>query len=103
MVTDHTRLTTQMKPFVSKWGITAPTSMDSDAQNEYDKLKGMSGADFDKEYIDFMASDHAKDLDKFTDEVKSTKDARFKTAVERGKSVIAAHKNMADSLKSKLG
>lgn len=103
MVTDHTRLTTQMKPFAQQWGITPPASMDSEAQSEYDKLKGMSGAEFDKEYINFMASDHAKDLNEFTQEANETKDTKFKSAVEHGKTVISEHKNMADSIQKKVG
>lgn len=103
MVRDHTALTEKMKPFADQWSIAAPTSLSSDAQSEYDKLKGMSGADFDKEYINFMASDHAKDLNEFKEEADSTKDAKFKAAVEHGKAVITAHKNMADSLQSKVG
>ena len=102
MVTDHTKLNEKMKPYAEEWGIAAPTALSPDAQKEYDKLQGMSGADFDKEYISDMVSDHAKDLDAFTKEVKDTKDAKFRTTVEQGKSVVAAHKNMAYDLKKKL-
>lgn len=102
MVTDHTKLTENMKPYADQWGIAAPTALSSDAQKEYNKLQGLSGNDFDKEYISDMVSDHSKDLDAFTKEVKDTKDAKFKAAVEQGKSVVAAHKNMAYSLKKKL-
>ena len=42
--------------------------MDDDDQKAYDKLSGLSGADFDKEYIDRMVSDHATALDDFTSE-----------------------------------
>lgn len=102
MVTDHTKLTANMKPYADEWGIAAPTALSSDAQKEYDKLQGLSGNDFDKEYIDDMVSDHSKDLDAFTKEVKDTKDAKFKASVTQGKSVVAAHKNMAYDLKKKL-
>lgn len=102
MVTDHTKLTEKMKPYADQWGIAAPTALSSDAQKEYNKLQGLSGNDFDKEYISDMVSDHSKDLDAFTKEVKDTKDAKFKVAVEQGKSVVAAHKNMAYDLKKKL-
>jgi putative membrane protein len=91
-----------MKPFADSWGLTPPTGFDEDAQKEYDKLNGLSGADFDKEYIDDMVSDHTKDLDLFTKEVNDTHDQKFKVAVEQGKSVVAAHKNMAYDLKKKL-
>ena len=102
MVTDHTRLTEKMKPFADEWGIAAPTALSPDAQKEYDKLQGLSGKDFDKEYIDDMVTDHTKDLKAFTKEVNDTHDAKFKVAVEQGKSVVAAHKNMAYDLKKKL-
>jgi putative membrane protein len=102
MVTDHTRLGEKMKPFATEWGLTAPTGLSPDAQKEYDKLSGLSGTDFDKEYIDDMVSDHTKVLDDFTKEVNDTHDAKFKTAVEQGKSVIAAHKNMAYNLQKKM-
>lgn len=102
MVTDHTKLTEKMKPYADEWGIAPPTALSPDAQNEYNKLQGLSGHDFDKEYISDMVSDHTKDLDAFNKEVKDTKDAKFKVSVEQGKSVVAAHKNMAYDLKKKL-
>lgn len=102
MVTDHTKLTEQMKPYAEQWGIAPPTALSADAQKEYDKLQGLSGNDFDKTYIDDMVTDHTKDLNAFTKEVKDTKDAKFKSSVEQGKSVVAAHKNMAYDLKKKL-
>jgi len=49
-----------------------------------------------------MAEDHHKALDAFTKEGETTTDAKFKAAVLKGKAVVAAHTNMADSLKAKL-
>jgi putative membrane protein len=102
MVREHTEMTASMKPFAEKWGITPPTGPDADHQKEIDKLNGLSGAAFDKEYMDAMVSDHTAVLKKFTTEVDDTKDPAFKTAVEQGKDKVAAHKNMAYDLKKKL-
>ena len=102
MVKEHKEMSESMKPFAEKWGINPPVGVDSDHQKELDKLNGLSGKDFDKEYIDQMVSDHAKALDAFTDEAKDTKDAKFKAAVLKGKTRVAAHKNMAYDLKKKL-
>ncbi len=102
MVTEHKKLSASMKPFADSWGLTAPTDLDDDHKQEYAKLNGLSGADFDKEYMDQMVSDHAKALDAFTTEAKDTKDTKFKAAVLKGKTVVAAHKNMAYDLKKKL-
>ncbi len=102
MVAEHRKLSASMKPFADSWGLTAPTDLDDDHKQEYSKLNGLSGADFDKEYMDQMVSDHAKALDAFTSEAKDTKDAKFKAAVLKGKTVVAAHKSMAYDLKKKL-
>ena len=102
MVTEHKAMSASMKPFADEWGLTPPDGPDADHQKEWDKLNGMSGKDFDKEYMDQMVSDHAKALDLFTSEAKDSKDAKFKAAVIKGKTRVAAHKNMAYDLKKKL-
>jgi len=102
MVREHKEMWESMKPFAEKWGINPPVEVDSDHQKELDKLNGLSGKDFDKEYMDQMVSDHSKALSAFTDEAKDTKDAKFKAAVLKGKTRVAAHKNMAYDLKKKL-
>jgi putative membrane protein len=102
MVKDHTELSASMKPFVEEWGLTISNGPDADTQKVWDKLYALSGKDFDKEYMKEMVDDHTKDLQEFTTEVKDTKDTKFRTAVMKGKSVVAAHKNMAYDLEKKL-
>lgn len=102
MVTEHKQMTESMKPFADSWGLTAPTGPDADHQKELDKLNGLSGSDFDKEYMKEMVDDHATAYRAFTTEAKDTKDAKFRAAVLSGKTKVAAHKNMAYDLKKKL-
>jgi putative membrane protein len=102
MVIEHTKMSASMKPFADAWAVTPPAGLDDDHQKEYDKLNGLSGSDFDKEYISQMVSDHAKALDAFTSEAKDTKDAKFRAVVLKGKTMVAAHKNMAYDLKKKM-
>jgi putative membrane protein len=102
MVKEHTEMTDSMKPFADKWGLTPPMGPDADHQKELDKLNGLSGKDFDKEYIDQMVTDHTKALSAFTKEAKDTKDAKFRAGVIKGKTAVAAHKNMAYDLKKKM-
>jgi putative membrane protein len=49
-----------------------------------------------------MVTDHSKALSAFTTEAKDTKDVKFRAAVIKGKTAVAAHKNMAYDLKKKL-
>lgn len=102
MIMEHKAMTASMKPFAKAWGLTPPMDVDADHKDEWNKLNGLSGADFDKEYMAAMVKDHSKALDAFTDEAKDTKDVPFKNAVIKGKSKVAAHKNMAYDLKKKL-
>ena len=103
MVVEHNALANQMKPFADAWGIAAPSAMDAEHQAEYDKLNGLSGMDFDKEYMNIMEKDHNDALNLFNEEAKTTTDAKFKVVVMHGQSVVAAHTHMADSLGAKLG
>jgi putative membrane protein len=102
MVTEHTKMTKSMKPFADSWDLTPPSGPDADHQKELDKLNGLSGADFDKEYISQMVTDHSKALSAFATEANDTKDVKFRAAVIKGKTMVAAHKNMAYDLKKKL-
>jgi putative membrane protein len=92
----------QMKPFATKWKVAPPTGPDADHQAIYDRLNGLSGSDFGKAYMSAMAQDHYKALDAFTSEAQSTQDAKFKAAVLKGKTVVARHTTMADSLQNKM-
>ena len=103
MVTDHNMLEAKMKPYATAWGLSPATSLDADHQSEYDKLNGLSGADFDKEYMTAMDMDHHKALDMFKMEESSTTDMKFKKSVANGEKVVANHTMMADKLGSQVG
>jgi putative membrane protein len=102
MVLDHKALEKKMKPFAMAWSVKQPAALDADHRREYRKLKALSGAAFDKEYMAFMDKDHNQILEAFTHEANVATDPDFKSTVISEKSVVAAHTNMADELKDKL-
>ncbi len=103
MVTDHTMLNNNLKPFADKDGVTPPTGLAPDDQAEYDKLNGLSGKDFDKEYVAYMMKDHDKDLADFKQEASTTQDPQLKAAVMKGEKVIDQHHKMVDKIGSSMG
>jgi len=103
MISDHNMLELNMKPFADKNGVMPVTALGPEHQAEYDKLKGLSGADFDKEYIRSMDMDHHMALAAFDTELEATQDPDLKKTVLNGKKVITAHTKMADKLATKLG
>jgi putative membrane protein len=58
MVTDHTKAKNELKQAVKGQGIEEPTQLDAKHQALYDKLSGLKGADFDREYITAMVDGH---------------------------------------------
>ncbi|HLI77482.1 MAG TPA: DUF4142 domain-containing protein, partial [Acidobacteriaceae bacterium] len=103
MITDHNQLETEMKPVADKLGVTPATALDSQHQQLYDQLNGLSGADFDKQYISDMDTDHHKTLDAFKAEEASTQDKQLKPIVKKGEKVVAMHTTMADKLTTSMG
>ena len=98
MVTDHTRLNETMKPIADTMGVMVPTKLNKMDQAEYDKLSGMSGDEFDKEYLAFMTRDHHQDMKEFEAEANSAGDPALKDAAATGLRVIARHTRMVEKL-----
>ena len=103
MVTDHTALNNNLKPFADKDGVPPPSGLSADDQAELDKLNGLSGADFDKEYVAYMMKDHKHDQEAFQQEISSTQDAQLKAAVQHGLKVVDQHLAMVDKMGSSMG
>ena len=103
MVTDHTMLNNDLKPFADKAGVPPPAGLKPEDQAEFDKLNGLAGEAFDKEYVSFMMKDHEQDLKDFRSEVASTGDPELKAAVQRGERVIAQHHRMIGRIGASMG
>jgi putative membrane protein len=103
MVDDHTALNNEMAPIADSMGVKAPKNMNKKDQAEYDKLNGLSGNDFDTEYLTVMVKDHHKDLRDFHDEAGIATDPTLKAAVQKGETVIAQHTSMVDQLAQNKG
>ena len=103
MITDHTKLDAEMKPYADQMGVTPVTSLDATHQQQYDQLSSLSGADFDKSYMSAMDTDHHATLDAFKTEESSTTNTALKGTVKKGERVVAQHTEMADKLSKKLG
>ncbi len=103
MVKDHTNLNNEMKPIAESMGVMLPKKVNQKDQAEYDKLSGLSGNDFDTEYLTYMVKDHHMDLREFRMEVASTTDPTLKAAVEKGEKVIHEHLTMVEGLARSKG
>ena len=98
MVDDHTKLNGELAPLADAAGVMIPKKLSKNDQSEFDKLSGLAGDAFDKEYIAFMVKDHHEDLREFHMEAMSTTDPELKAAVDKGAHVIREHMILADKL-----
>lgn len=91
MVEDHTKLGDQMKQVASQIGVAIPKSPTLLQQAEIKKLRGLSGNQFDQEYIRTMVKDHEQDLKDFRKEADTGKSSLVKNAASQGADVISSH------------
>ncbi len=103
MVDDHTALNKSIESVADSMGVKLPTHLNKNDQAEYDKLNGLSGSDFDTEYLTILVKDHHMDLREFRLEAANTQDPTLKDAVTKGQRVIHQHMVMADKLARSRG
>ena len=97
MVDDHTKANDQLKQVASNKGITLPTDLDSEHKGKVAKLEKLSGAQFDRAYMDDMVSDHKKDVAEFQKQAKSGNDADIKGFASKTLPTLQEHLTLAES------
>ena len=97
MITDHSKLIAEMRPFTLKYDVKASGEPILD-HAKYEELKMKSGTDFDRAYVEAMVKDHNDDLNDFIKEENSTSDPQLKATVEKGERVIREHTEMIDNI-----
>ena len=103
MVTDHTQLNDDLKPFAQQKGASVPKKLSKKDQALYNKLNGMSGDAFDKAYLSAMVKDHQEDVKDFQTEASTTTDPQLKAAVQKGSEVIQQHLAAVEQLAKQKG
>ena len=75
LIDDHTKALAQLKDAAQKANVTLPTDIDSKHQKKVDKLTEVSGAEFDRKYIDAMVDAHKDVAKMLKDESKKSSGA----------------------------
>ena len=97
MTTDHQKANEQLKKIAAAKGINLPADMSSGDRREFDKLQKKTGADFDREYMKDMVSDHKKDMKDFQSAAKSAEDPEIKNFASSTLPTLQQHLEMAQS------
>jgi putative membrane protein len=97
MVTDHGKANDELKTLAQSKNITLPTDVGAKHKATKDKLSKMSGAAFDRAYMQEMVTDHRKDVSEFEKESKSGKDPDVKAFAAKTLPTLHEHMQMAES------
>ena len=108
MVRDHTSVNKKATDLAAKLKLTpeesdTSRSLKSDADKNLAKLKGLSGAEFDKAYIDNEVAYHEAVIKAVTDTlIPNTKNAELKKLLESAGPIFNSHLTHAKELQSSL-
>jgi putative membrane protein len=98
MVQDHTKANDQLKSIASSEGITLPTSETSTDQKKTDALQKLSGAQFDRQYIEGQRTAHKQAVSLFSSESKNGKNDQLKTFANQTLPTLQDHLKMITSM-----
>jgi putative membrane protein len=98
MVDDHSKANQELTSLASSKGITLPTELDEKHRVHVTKMSSMTGADFDREYVKMMVSDHRKDVSDFEKESTRGTDADLKAFAGKTLPTLQEHLRMAEAL-----
>jgi putative membrane protein len=102
MVSDHTQMTDKwLKPVAKQMGVSEPKGPSKKDKKLIEKLQGMSGEQFDTEYIQAMLKDHKTDLKDFQNEAQMAQDPNVKQIAQQGANIISQHLQMIEQIAQK--
>jgi putative membrane protein len=95
---DHGKAKDQVAQVAKAMNVPTTDEMMPEADAEYTKLQGMSGAAFDKEFASYMVDDHKKDIDKFQKEANSSDPTQVTDLAKQTLPTLQKHLKTAQSL-----
>jgi putative membrane protein len=94
---DHSKVNEDLKKLAADKGVELASELDSKHKSMVTKLEKLSGAKFDKAYMDAMVSDHKTDVKKFASESEKSKDADLKKFATDTLPTLKSHLQLAES------
>lgn len=102
MVRDHSKVNQQLQQVLSQTGATVPTMTSSAENRELDRLQKLSGADFDKAYVEHVVKSHKRDIKEFEHAANNAQNADLKAFASNTLPGLQDHLKMAEDVKGTL-
>lgn len=98
MVDDHSKANDELKEVATKEGLTLPKTLSPQDKVLKEQLDKLSGAAFDRTYMENMVKDHKKDVQDFTRESGSGTDPDVKQFAEKTLPTLKDHLREAERI-----
>ncbi len=95
MVDDHTKANDELKEIAGRKGLSMPAKTDSKHQSVENKFSNLSGAAFDRAYMQDMVNDHKEDVAEFQKEADRGTDPDVKAFAAKTLPTLQQHLQMA--------
>jgi putative membrane protein len=102
MQADHSKANAQLKKIASSKGVELPTEPSGEHKSTMDKLTKLSGAEFDREYMEAMVDDHKEDIEKFQTQADKGKDPEVKKFASESLPILKKHLELAQSTEKQI-
>jgi putative membrane protein len=102
MITDHGRANNELKALAANKKIALPTRPEGEHAGTIQKLQGLSGAEFDRAYVDEMVEDHEKDVMEFEHQSQNASDADTKAFAAKTLPTLRKHLETIKGIQAKL-
>jgi putative membrane protein len=102
MADDHSKAGDELKSLAETKNVMLPAELGPKEKAMLDRFAKLSGADFDREYMEDMVKDHDKDVAMFENEARGAKDPDVKAWVEKTLPTLKEHQKMAHDIAAKV-
>jgi putative membrane protein len=102
MVTDHSKANDELSQLATAKGVALPTELAGEHKAGFDHLSSLSGAEFDKAYMQHMVEDHDKDVAEFDKASTSATDADVKSWAGKTLPTLQSHQQQAKDTAKKV-
>jgi putative membrane protein len=98
MIDDHSKALDELKGIAGKKNITLPTELDAEHKKLSDRLSKLSGAEFDRVYIQAMVDGHKQVASDLRKESQSGSDSDLKAWAAKTLPTVEAHLKQAETI-----
>ncbi|WP_413175979.1 DUF4142 domain-containing protein [Anabaena azotica] len=102
MVADHTQFNQELQDLANQKGANFPSDIGKENKRIKTNLEKLSGADFDKAYIQQMVADHNKDIALYRRQSQQGDDEDLKNWATKNLPLLEEHLRLARSIQDNL-